>query len=241
MTGRRPLSVVVFSGGRGSSVLSQELITHPGIDLTLAINGYDDGMSTGEIRRFLGDALGPSDFRKNASHLARVLRTCAESDIALLDRRLPSPCSREDALAVFHTITGPVRARLDRFEAEIAATGKRFEFSDCAVGNVAFAGAFLLANRSFNAAVDDYCALLNLPRGLIENVTDGTDAYLVALDPGDRLLASEADIVDAKRQNRMKDIFLIDHRPTAAEVEDLGRRAGAEMVDWLRARERTVP
>ena len=26
----RPLSVVVFSGGRGSSVLSKELITHPG-------------------------------------------------------------------------------------------------------------------------------------------------------------------------------------------------------------------
>jgi len=61
MTERRALSVVVFSGGRGSSVLSKELITHPGISLTLAINGYDDGMSTGEVRRFLGDALGPSN------------------------------------------------------------------------------------------------------------------------------------------------------------------------------------
>src|SRR6266542_3482951 len=111
MTGRRPLSVVVFSGGRGSSVLSQELITHPGISLTLAINGYDDGMSTGEVRRFLGDALGPSDFRKNASHLARVLRTCSDAEIERLDRRLPSPCTQEQALATLRGLEGSVRPR----------------------------------------------------------------------------------------------------------------------------------
>src|SRR6266568_4343600 len=202
MTGRRPLSVVVFSGGRGSSVLSQELITHPGLELTLAINGYDDGMSTGEVRRFLGDALGPSDFRKNAWHLARTLRTCPGAAIDMLDRRLPSPCSRDEALAILRQVTGPARDRLARFEQELTASGKPFEFSDCAIGNIVFAGAFLQAGRDFNAAVDDYCALLHLPRGLIENVTDGTNAYLVALDPDDRLLASEADIVDAKRQNR---------------------------------------
>src|SRR4051812_7608800 len=152
MTGRA-LSVVVFSGGRGSSVLSQELITHPGISLTLAINGYDDGMSTGEVRRFLGDALGPSDFRKNASHLARVLRTCREADIEILDRRLPSPCTREQALAVFHGIEAAVRLRLDRFEQELIASGAPFEFSDCAIGNAVFAGSFLLAGRRFNDAV----------------------------------------------------------------------------------------
>jgi 2-phospho-L-lactate transferase/gluconeogenesis factor (CofD/UPF0052 family) len=241
MTGRRALSVVVFSGGRGSSVLSRELITHPGIDLTLAINGYDDGMSTGEVRRFLGDALGPSDFRKNASHLARALRTCADGDIDLLDRRLPAPCTREQALQLFHQIAGPVRERLDRFESELAATGKPFDFSDCAIGNVAFAGSFLLAGRRFNDAVDDYCALLNLPRGLIENVTDGTDAYLVALDPDDRLLASEAVIVDTSQQNRIKDIFLIDHRPTEAEVGDLAGRSGGDLAAWLTAHERAVP
>ena len=42
------------------------------VALTVAINGYDDGASTGEVRRFLGDALGPSDFRKNASRFARA-------------------------------------------------------------------------------------------------------------------------------------------------------------------------
>src|SRR3982751_1028766 len=107
---RKQLKIVIFSGGRGSSVLSQELLRDSRISLTLAINGYDDGLSTGEVRRFLGDALGPSDFRKNASHLARALHTCGDADIELLDRRLPSPCTRDQALAIFRSIEGPVRA-----------------------------------------------------------------------------------------------------------------------------------
>ena len=62
--------VVLFSGGRGSGALTRQLLSDPRVDLTIAINGYDDGASTGEVRRLLGDSLGPSDFRKNASRMA---------------------------------------------------------------------------------------------------------------------------------------------------------------------------
>jgi 2-phospho-L-lactate transferase/gluconeogenesis factor (CofD/UPF0052 family) len=240
MTGRRPLSVVVFSGGRGSSVLSKELITHPDIALTLAINGYDDGMSTGEVRRFLGDALGPSDFRKNASHLARTLRSCPEDTIELLDRRLPSPCTRDEALAILRQVSGPAEERVSVFERELLTSGRTFEFSDCAIGNIVFAGAYLAANRRFNDAVDDYCGLLRLPPGIIENVTDGTNAYLVALDPDAGLLASEADIVDAKRQNRITDIYLLDRKPTGEDARTLATLPPADVTKWLEARRRRV-
>ena len=69
--------VVLFSGGRGSGALTRQLVKLPNVSLTVAINGYDDGASTGEIRRFLGDALGPSDFRKNASRIATERSRCA--------------------------------------------------------------------------------------------------------------------------------------------------------------------
>ena len=64
---------MLFSGGRGSGALARQLVARPGVSLTVAINGYDDGASTGAVRRFLGDSLGPSDFRKNASRLAGEL------------------------------------------------------------------------------------------------------------------------------------------------------------------------
>lgn len=240
MTGRS-LSVVVFSGGRGSSVLSRELLSHPDISLTLAINGYDDGLSTGEVRRFLGDILGPSDFRKNASHLARALGTCSDERIALLDRRLPQGCTREQALAVFATIDGDVRERLGWFERELASSGRPFDFSDCAIGNVVFAGCCLKAARRFNDAVDDYCRLLNLPAGVVDNVSDGTNAFLVATDTDGRLLASEAAIVDAKRQNRIREIYLLDHRVTPAEESRLAAMPAADAAAWLGAHERAIP
>src|SRR3954464_12479862 len=88
--------VVLFSGGRGSGALTRQLVARAGVSLTIAINGYDDGASTGEIRRFLGDALGPSDFRKNASRIAAELGTCPPALIELLDRRLPDRATLPD-------------------------------------------------------------------------------------------------------------------------------------------------
>jgi 2-phospho-L-lactate transferase/gluconeogenesis factor (CofD/UPF0052 family) len=213
------LRVVLFSGGRGSGALAELLGADDRVSLTVAINGYDDGASTGEIRRFLGDALGPSDFRKNASRFARVRRSCPPALIDLLDRRLPDDADVSRLEAMAHEL-GPegsaVAHRLQAFVEEYRRTGRAFNFRDASVGNFVFAGSFLANRRSFNAAVDDYCALVGLPAGLVENVTDGTNAYLVALDEEERLVGSEEEIVDARRHARVREIFLID-RPLGSD------------------------
>jgi 2-phospho-L-lactate transferase/gluconeogenesis factor (CofD/UPF0052 family) len=205
----------------------------------VAISRCDDGASTGEIRRFLGDSLGPSDFRKNASRLAAELRSCPPALVALLDLRLPVDCAAHQAVALFRALGGgpaaagsdleavvrlaadldaetrtAVEARLQRFERERIASGRDFSFSDCSLGNLVLAGSFLLVGRDFNAAVADYCRLLGLPDGMVENVTTGTNAYLVALDRDGRLLRSEADIVNATLRSHIDEIFLID-RPVS--------------------------
>jgi 2-phospho-L-lactate transferase/gluconeogenesis factor (CofD/UPF0052 family) len=258
---RSRLSVVLFSGGRGSGALAAQLASNPKVDLKIAVNGYDDGASTGEVRRFLGDSLGPSDFRKNASRLARLLATAPAALIDLLDVRLAAgPAPETLASQLIHAVAGSnagatafqdvsslaaqlpdgaraaVAARLERFAAELTRTGKPFDFDDCSLGNLVFAGAFLINDRNFNAAVDDYCALLGLPRGLIENVTDGSDAYLVALDGDGHLLESEEDIVDAKRKNRIHDIFLLASRPTASELAQFAAVDEAALRQLLNAR-----
>ena len=93
------IRAVLFSGGRGSRALARELLLHPDVDLTLAVNGYDDGKSTGEVRRFLGDSLGPSDFRKNAATVAETLECCDPALVALLDTRLPDGIPEDEAVA----------------------------------------------------------------------------------------------------------------------------------------------
>ena len=240
----RRLQVVLFSGGRGSSALTRQLIASPAVHLTLAINGYDDGASTGEVRRFLGDSLGPSDFRKNASTVAAALGTCPPALIDLLDLRFPVGYAAPEALSAMRFVGGDLHsrpseafggdlarivgaieyssrarlgARLLRFGDEVTKSDRGFNFSDCSVGNLVFAGGFLLTGRHFNRAVDDYCALVGLPAGLIENVTDGTNAWLVALDDEGRLLATEEAIVDVARPNRIREIYLVDRQLTAAE------------------------
>jgi len=262
-SGPRRLQVVLFSGGRGSGALTRELVANPEISLTLAINGYDDGASTGEVRRFLGDSLGPSDFRKNASTVAATLHTCPPALIELFDLRLPAGCVPPQALHAIAIVAGeasassgdafeqslarivdalefsrlaPIGARLLRFRDELRVTGRPFDFSDCSVGNLVFAGAFLMAGRDFNRAVDDYCRLVGLPLGVIENVTDGTNAFLVALDADGRLLATEEAIVDTARPNRIHDIYLID-RPLTELERDRIEHGSSDPDAALRARE----
>lgn len=238
------VSVVLFSGGRGSDVLSRQLIGHPDVALTIAINGYDDGASTGEVRRFLGDSLGPSDFRKNASRVARETRSCPEGMVEVLDTRLPDPCSREVAMQALEGVAiagGPeMRRRIEAVRRELDL-GRPFEFSDCAIGNLVFAGSYLLCGRRFNDAVDDYCGLLGLPPGLIDNVTDGTNAFLVALERDRGVLVSEAEIVDAKQQNRISDVFLIDRPLSEADRASLSRLTQAQCAAWLDERSRPMP
>ncbi len=99
-----------------------------------------------------------------------------------------------------------------------------------------FAGSFLLCLRDFNRAVDDYCAMLGLEAGLIENVTDGTNAFLVAFDDHGRLLGSEEEIVDAKNQNRVQEIFLIDRPLSAGERAAIAAMPGDDQRRALAAR-----
>ena len=65
--------VSIFCGGRGSATLIKYLATQKNIELTLLINAYDDGKSTGILRKNIPGLLGPSDFRKNFSYLIDFL------------------------------------------------------------------------------------------------------------------------------------------------------------------------
>jgi 2-phospho-L-lactate transferase/gluconeogenesis factor (CofD/UPF0052 family) len=238
-SGTSSVRVVLFSGGRGSGTLTKQLVKDPRIDLTIAINGYDDGASTGEVRRFLKDSLGPSDFRKNASRMALELGTCPPALVELLDSRLPGESSKDEAPAMLRDrIRGAPRPaeRLEAFIRELELTGRSFTFDDCSVGNLVFAGSYLLCGRRFNDAVDDYCGLVGLPLGAIENVTDGSNAFLVAIGEDNTILGSEEEIVGTAGRNRIRDIYLIDQPLSRTDREQISRAKPEDAVRLFEGR-----
>ena len=62
------------------------------------INGYDNGLSTGELRRFIPGMLGPSDFRKNLSHLLEIHSPNQFYTIECLEYRFPKEWSQEETI-----------------------------------------------------------------------------------------------------------------------------------------------
>ncbi|HUU35406.1 MAG TPA: 2-phospho-L-lactate transferase CofD family protein, partial [Vicinamibacterales bacterium] len=121
------------------------------------------------------------------------------------------------------------------FVAEEIRVGRSFPYADCALGNLVFAGSFLHAGRRFNAGVADYCTLLGVPPALVQNVTDGTNAFLVAVDEGGRLLASESEIVAAGGRHKIRDIALLDHEVTADERAALAGAPFERIEAFVRA------
>jgi CTP:molybdopterin cytidylyltransferase MocA/2-phospho-L-lactate transferase/gluconeogenesis factor (CofD/UPF0052 family) len=231
--------VVLFSGGRGSELFSSHLLKDPLVQLTLAINGYDDGRSTGEVRRLLGDSLGPSDFRKNAGRLARELGSCDPLLVRTLEERLPGDISPPDALAALRQRTAVVpelREDVEAFLSEWRRRSTGFAFGDCSIGNIVFGGGFLRIGRQFNRAVDRYCARLGLPAGTIDNVTCGENAYLVGIAGDGTVLASEADVV-AGPPRPIRDIFLIEHRLGPADLDRLRRLSVESRAEFLAERQ----
>ena len=69
---KNKLNICLFSGGTGNKGFIQLLKNIPEIHLDIIVNGYDDGKSTKELRKYGQGILGPSDFRKNLSNLIKL-------------------------------------------------------------------------------------------------------------------------------------------------------------------------
>src|SRR5262249_40912276 len=88
-------------------------------------------------------------------------------------------------------------------------------------------------------AVDDYCSLVGLAAGVIENVTSGSNAYLVAIGDDGSVLGSEEEIVGAVGHNRIQEIFLIERPLSGADRQHLKQsngRAAASLFENHRAK-----
>jgi len=105
------------------------------------------------------------------------------------------------------------------YAAEQAAQGNQFEFTDCALGNILFAGCYLKENRDFNRTVEAFARFYEIESRLL-NITGGENLFLIARKQDGGVLWSEAEIVSAQNPSKIDDIFLIDEQLYRSAVEN---------------------
>lgn len=112
---------------------------------------------------------------------------------------------------------------------------KSFDFRDCAVGNLLFAGCFLEGGCNFNAAAEGMSRLVNSQASLV-NVSVGEDRILAGLKADGELLSCEADIVSKQSNVPILDTFFMVKPISPEEWAGVAGRPVAEKRSWLEAR-----
>jgi 2-phospho-L-lactate transferase/gluconeogenesis factor (CofD/UPF0052 family) len=254
-----PIKVAVFCGGRGSATIIRELLKSADVHLALLVNAYDDGLSTGALRNFIPGMLGPSDFRKNFSYLLDLYSDEQYALKSLVEFRLPmsfgppevaelrnfAQSGESRALAgplsglvgrLSNSTSAQVRQLLSVFLDYADASGHAFDFRDCAVGNLLFAGAYLRQGHNFNAAAEVMSRLVS-SQAVLANVSNGENRILVALKENGELLAHEVEIVGKQSPSRIREIFFLPEQLGTEELAQINDRKVNEKHKWLMERQ----
>ncbi len=252
---RSQINVVLFSGGSGTQSITEAFRRHPQISLRILINAYDDGHSTGRLRRFIPGMLGPSDVRKNINRLLPIIERSQKSLRVVSDCRLPVGVAREDALALLNRIlTGdygrlpePLASAFPQFACwqlrrlcSFLATfctyfeeqenhGRTFDFTDCALGNLLFAGCYLQCGQNFNRTIEAYSEFYEVGADVVLNVTLGENLFLTAEKETGTVLLNEADIVAVQDSAGIRELFLLNEDTYLTRVE---KAAGEPQEGW---------
>lgn len=234
------LNVVVLNGGRGAGTLIPALLDRQGLNVTSVVNAYDDGKSTGEMRRFFG-MLGPSDIRKVQELMLPLDDDEYNVHLHLFRYRFPEDCIRTNVMAELtlfadgsqNSLVGVqlrnvgvcegmrrfVTAFMEGLRLIEKVRGEAFNFADCSIMNCIYAGAFLTFNRNIEKAALAIDRLFKL-RGTVLP-TSIEDKKLVALRENGEMLYSEAEIVELRSNVRIERVYLLDRLLDRAQFDPL--------------------
>ena len=228
------INVSLFCGGRGSANLIKELVKYSNIKLNLIINGYDNGLSTGVLRKFIPGMLGPSDFRKNLSHLLEIHSPNQHLVIELLEFRFPKEMSNQDIVdclvdleklknlnglkKIFQNLEHDYVKLVENY---IVVFGKYckeknfdINFDGCSFGNLVFAGVFLSKGNDFNGTLEEIMSVFQSKiNASLCNVSRGENRYIVGLKENGDFLYDEALMVEKQDVSAMAGIFLLEEEP----------------------------
>lgn len=221
------MNIVILAGGTGSIALQTGLFQlldsrFDGVNTKVIVNAYDNGLSTGVVRRVFGGAiLGPSDIRKNQSTRLKLENPKSPWN-KFLDIRftVETSAAREYCLSqvaafnralgggeVLSPVTTPLKDAIDVFfECPIA---KKIDYTDFALANIIYAGLARANNNSIRRAAGIMASLMEIPDNVILN--DDKSLFLGAITKSGIRVTDEGDIVSwGKQDDPFVDIFFTD-------------------------------
>ncbi|MBF0445354.1 MAG: YvcK family protein, partial [Magnetococcales bacterium] len=123
-----------------------------------------------------------------------------------------------------------------KYEAAQFAEGKLFDYGDCSVGNILFAGCYLVNGQDFNSTVVAFEKFGDI-HGKVLNITDGQNLVLTALTVDGNFLVDESSIVSGDDPQPIRELFLLPNYLTADQIKNLNKMDVLEKIAWLRKRE----
>ncbi len=249
------IKVLLFCGGSGGKEILHALMQYPFFDLSVMVNAYDDGKSTGYLRRIIPGFLGPSDVRKNYSHLIDSANIPKRILKDILEYRFPNGVDSKRALQDLHNIiqgkslahseldvllkkTSPKDTTLIRIYIKalvdyLHANKISFDFEDCSFGNLILAGSFVKNDKDFNTSIEEMHGFLE-PKGYVYNVTRGENLFLSAVTDENELLPSEASMVERNINAELTEIFLLPAYLSEKEIKKLSKMPKQKKIKYLR-------
>lgn len=222
------MKIVILAGGTGSIALQTGLhglldSRIDGIDTKVIVNAYDNGLSTGAVRRVLGGKiLGPSDVRKNQTTRLK-LENPNSPWLKFLDIRFTSEAQNAEQFCVDHVdelveTLGKRRADFDcgmlynaisTYFKIPAAT--QIDYNDFSLANIIYAGLARIHGNSLRGAAKTMAHLMGIKDNVLLN--DDTSLFLGAKTQSGISVVDEGDIVSwGKLDDPFVDVFFTDEK-----------------------------
>ena len=223
------MKIIIFNGGRGATSIINEIKKYKNFHITSVVNAYDDGISTGEIRKFF-NMLGPSDIRKVQANL---IDDNFKDYLRLFDFRFSSQTSFNEGLDILHNFEEKILSKYnidDQISKKLSLYNKQFlkvikkykknynydfSFNDCSLLNCLYAGGFVNYNYNFFETINNFKKIFKIKHDVLPNSND--NLKMIALREDGRVLYSESEIVNLRSNVKIHDFFLIDYQTNIDE------------------------
>lgn len=227
------MNIVIIAGGTGSIALQSgmnNLVSgFEGTDIKILVNAYDNGLSTGAVRKVLGGKiLGPSDVRKNQTTLLKLQnKNSPWNDFLDIRFTIESSKARQYCLDEVDNL----KAQLEIFEASVKpilrketnttlvkeAIDKFFQipialkidYTDFSLANIIYAGFAAANENSLRKTATIISQLIGIKDNVILN--DDTSLFLGAITKSGKHITDESDIVSwGNTEDPFVDVFFTD-------------------------------